>query len=62
MSFILVKNSAKTITTLTNVFFGSVPRPQKLKSRRIKNAKKITYSEWKSFVKYSYNIYRHFKQ
>lgn len=51
MSFLLVKNSAKTITTLTNVFFGSVPRPQKLKSRRIKNAKKITYSEWKSFVR-----------
>lgn len=50
MSFVLVKNSAKTITTLTNVFFGSVPRPQKMKSRRIKNAKKITYSEWKSFV------------
>ena len=50
MSFVLVKNSAKTITTLTNVFFGSVPRPQKMKSRRIKNAKKTTYSEWKSFV------------
>ncbi len=44
MSFVLVKNSAKTITTFTNVFFGSVARPEKLKKRRIKNAKKITYS------------------
>lgn len=44
MSFVLVKNSAKTITTLTNVFFGTIQRPPKLKSRRIKNAKKITYS------------------
>lgn len=44
MSFVLVKNSAKTITTLTNIFFGSVPRPQKHTTHRIKNAKKITYS------------------
>lgn len=56
MSFVLIKNSAKTITTLTNLFFGSVPRPEKMKTRRIRNAKKLTYSEWKSFVLLDINI------
>lgn len=50
MSFVLVKNSAKTITTLNNLFFGMPEKPHRFRSRRLRNAKKVTYQEWKSFV------------